>query len=431
MTSNVKMTVQASRSNKLIYLVDDDPMQVKLLASQIGFYGYSISPFTTIQEMKAALQRVSPAAIIMDIIFPEGELAGVEAIADLCQSLKSMPPVFFVSSNHEMQARIQAVRAGGDAYFTKPVDIISVIDALDRVTLGEDPEPYRVLIVDDSLMQAKANAMILRKAGMQVEVVTDPLQVESALEDFSPEIILLDIYMPDCTGIELAKVIRQIDKYLGVPIVFLSSESDRDKQLEAVGLGGDDFLEKPIEPRHFVSATSARIERYRQLRNMMYHDSLTSLLNHVTTKDRLKKELSRASRSGEDYALVFAMIDLDGFKSINDCYGHSAGDRVLKSLAQMLTRRLRKSDVVGRYGGEEFAIIFPATNLEEASRLMEEFRENFSRIRHRSGENEFSVTFSCGLAAYPQYLSAEELSRAADRALYQAKEKGKNRIEWL
>jgi diguanylate cyclase (GGDEF)-like protein len=428
MTDSTTMTVQVSRSNKLIYLVDDDPMQVKMLASQIGYFGYAVQTFTTIAEMKNALLQTLPAAILMDIIFPEGEMAGVDAISELYRSIPMLPPVFFVSGNHEINARIQAVRAGGDAYFTKPVNISSVIDTLDRIVLGEDVEPYRVLIVDDSILQAKTNAMILRKAGMEVTIVTEPLQVEKPLDESNAELILLDVYMPDCTGMELAKVIRQMDAFLSIPIVFLSAESDRDKQLKAVGLGGDDFLVKPIEPRHLIAATTSRIERYRQLRKMMYRDSLTGLLNHGTLKDRLEKEVSRAGRLDAD-TVAFAMIDLDHFKSVNDQYGHPAGDRVLKSLSQMLSRRLRTSDIVGRYGGEEFSVIFPNTTAADAALLMDEMRDNFSKICHRSGDSEFSVTFSCGVASYPNYFNMEVLCNAADRALYAAKSKGRNRVE--
>lgn len=429
MQDSVKMTVQVSRSNKLIYLVDDDLMQIKMLASQISYFGYTIQSFVTIQEMKDALLQALPAAILMDIAFPEGEMAGVDVITGLYRSIPLLPPVFFVSGNHEMSARIQAVRAGGDAYFVKPINISSVIDALDRMVLGDDHEPYRVLIVDDSILQAKASGAILRKAGMEVTIVTDPFQVEPALEESNAELILLDMYMPDCTGMELAKVIRQTDLYLSIPIVFLSSESDRDKQLEAVGLGGDDFLVKPIEPRHLVSATSSRIERYRQLRSMMYRDSLTGLLNHATLKDRLEKEINRASRQSTNNDIAFTMIDLDHFKSINDRYGHPAGDRVLKSLSQMLSRRLRTSDIVGRYGGEEFGVVFPDTTAISASLLMDELRENFSMIRHHSGDAEFSATFSCGVASYPQDKTLEALCNNADQALYTAKRKGRNRVE--
>ena len=430
MLDDVKMTVQAHRANKLIYLVDDDAVQIKTLSTQIGYFGYTVVSFTEIQAMKKALSSELPAAIIMDIVFPEGEMAGVNAINGLKRDMPNLPPVFFISGNSDLKARIQAVRAGGSAYFTKPVNVSSVIDALDRMTLGDKAEPFRVLIVDDSVVQARVNSLILQKAGMQVTVVTDSTKLIEPLIESSPELILLDIYMPDFSGVELARVIRQMDAFISIPIVYLSSESDRDKQLDAVGLGADDFLTKPIVPRHLISSTSSRIERYRQLRNLMYRDSLTGLLNHATTKDRLEKEAQRASRQGGDNnTLSFAMLDLDHFKSVNDQHGHPTGDRVLKGLAQMLTRRLRTTEIIGRCGGEEFGVIFPATTKIKAMRMIDEIRENFSRVRYQSGSVGFSVTFSCGIAEYPQYGTMEELWSAADEALYKAKKNGRNRVE--
>jgi diguanylate cyclase (GGDEF)-like protein len=232
--------------------------------------------------------------------------------------------------------------------------------------------------------------------------------------------------MPECTGLELAQVIRQMETYLSIPIVYLSSETDRDKQLEAVGLGGDDFLEKPIKPSHLVAAVTSRIERYRKLRALMLHDSLTGLFNHTTTKERLAQEIARAKRF--NFTFSFALLDLDLFKSVNDTHGHLAGDRVLKSLSQLLMRRLRSLDTVGRYGGEEFAVILPNTSLETAVTVMDEIRMGFEHIHHHSGENEFAVTFSCGVAQFPDCQSVGDLIDTADKALYDAKHQGRNAV---
>ncbi|MFN7037390.1 MAG: GGDEF domain-containing protein, partial [Bellilinea sp.] len=119
---------------------------------------------------------------------------------------------------------------------------------------------------------------------------------------------------------------------------------------------------------------------------------------------------------------------LDHFKNVNDRYGHSAGDRVLKSLARMLKQRLRRTDLIGRYGGEEFSIIFPNTTAAEAASVVDKLRESFSRLHHLGPEGVFTVTFSAGIASFPQFKTAIAISNAADKALYQAKEKGRNRI---
>jgi len=280
------------------------------------------------------------------------------------------------------------------------------------------------MIVDDSALQAKLSAMYLRRAGMEVDILTDPMEVLPALVNNHPELILMDIYMPDCTGLELAKVIRQMDTMLSIPIVFLSSETDREKQLAAIGLGGDDFLSKPIKPEFLISAVASRIERYRKLRSLMIHDSLTGLLNHLTTEERIIQEMARARR--QNSRMTFAMIDLDRFKQINDSYGHSTGDRVLRSLARLLKQRLRKSDIIGRFGGEEFAVIMPDTSAEHALDVMNELRERFSQIYYYSGDEQFNVTFSCGIAEFPACDTLQLLKDTADQALYKAKGLGRN-----
>ncbi|MCA1754315.1 MAG: GGDEF domain-containing protein, partial [Spirochaeta sp.] len=173
-------------------------------------------------------------------------------------------------------------------------------------------------------------------------------------------------------------------------------------------------------------AVSLRAERTRSMRYFMERDSLTGLLNHSNLKGSLGLELQRANRIGRE--MSFAMIDLDHFKKVNDLYGHYSGDRVLKSLARLLQQRLGKTDVIGRYGGEEFAVILFDVGMDQAQRLLDDIRESFSLIRHRAGEEEFSVTFSCGIAGFPTYADALSIAEAADAALYLAKEGGRNKV---
>jgi diguanylate cyclase (GGDEF)-like protein len=261
---------------------------------------------------------------------------------------------------------------------------------------------------------------------METAVVTNPMDILESLSEFRPELILMDVYMPGCSGMEVAKIIRQKDAFVSTPIVFLSAETDIEKQLAAMSLGGDDFLTKPILPWHLVSAVTARIERHRILRSFMIRDSLTGLLNHTKTKEQLDIEVAHAERRHSD--LSFAMIDLDHFKSVNDTYGHVTGDKVLKSLSRLLRQRLRKTDIVGRYGGEEFGLVLVDMNGDTAVRILDEIREDFAKIRHYSREADFSVTFSCGVAAFPRYRTRSRLNEAADKALYEAKRRGRNRV---
>jgi diguanylate cyclase (GGDEF)-like protein len=233
--------------------------------------------------------------------------------------------------------------------------------------------------------------------------------------------------MPQCSGIELAQVIRQQDPFVSIPIVFLSAEDDTDKQLIAMSGGGDDFLTKPISAHHLISAVIARAIRSRTLRSEMIEDSLTGLLNHTRILEQLDLEIVRSKRNASP--LSFAMIDIDHFKTINDSHGHPVGDRVIKGLARLLKQRLRKMDSIGRYGGEEFAIIFPQTEGKELLNKLEEIRRGFSKLLHRSADPliEFSATFSIGLAQLTDTINTvDKMVQAADKALYMAKEQGRN-----
>ena len=217
-----------------------------------------------------------------------------------------------------------------------------------------------------------------------------------------------------------------MDAYVSVPIVFLSSESDHKKQMRAMTLGGDDFLSKPIQPWHLVSAVTSRAKRGRMIRTLSETDSLTGLLNHTKSKERLQAELSRAKRNHEP--LSFAMLDIDNFKSVNDTYGHPVGDRVIKSIAIMLKQCLRKYDVIGRYGGEEFVVILPNTDMTTAKKIMDNLRVSFNQIDHHSNQDVFHCSFSCGIASFPELSDATTLNNQADKAMYRAKEGGRNRV---
>ncbi|MDD5300625.1 MAG: diguanylate cyclase [Gallionella sp.] len=413
-------------STKRIFVVEDEPEQAEELKIQLGYFGYDVSVFNKLADFQQAMQATSDVVVLMDINFPENSRGGILATKEIQQKRDVPAPVVFLTSNVELDARLEAVRAGGIAYLSKPVNIGNLIDKLDSLTSTLPSAPYRVLIVDDSEALTTYYATVLEQAGMVVKAVNNPLHVMEPLLEFTPDLILLDIYMPECNGMELASVIRQLDAFVGIPIVFLSAESDLDKQLFAMGLGADDFLTKPIQPQHLISSVSSRIQRSLILRSFMVRDSLTGLLNHTAIKDQLDREVAQTKRRG--MPLAFAMVDIDHFKKVNDTYGHPAGDRVIKSLSRMLKQRLRETDMVGRYGGEEFAVILSNTNGETALKVLDAIRKDFARLRHLAEGKEFSATFSCGIADVSFFGDSVKLCDAADKALYKAKHAGRNQV---
>ena len=426
-TPATEAVVPAKNEKASILLVEDDIEQARNLELQLGHFAYAVKVLHDSSLLNATVAEMAPSAIIMDIVFPEGGVPGHLAIAGLSDEVKASVPVIFLSANRDLNSRLSAVRAGAVAYLTKPVEIGLLVDQLDKLTSVATLDPFKVLVIDDSPSLASYYSLTLQSAGMDVRVVTDPLKMLDSLKDFVPELILMDMYMPGCSGLELAQIIRQQEEYVSTPIVFLSAEKNVEKHLEALQIGADDFLTKPIQAAHLVSSVTSRVRRYRTLRTFMVRDSLTGLLNHTKLKEELDIEIMRAQR--QKSSLVFAMIDIDFFKNVNDNYGHATGDRVIKSLSRLLQQRLRKTDIVGRYGGEEFAVILRDSDGAHAFAALEHIRIAFEQIKQHSDIGEFSVTFSCGIAEFPAISSgAKELSSAADKALYEAKHEGRNRL---
>lgn len=408
-----------------LYLLGKDKAEVSDLVEQLDYYGYAVEQFSTAEAFAAALSARMPAGVVIAqdpdrVIFDLLRPLTLEARPD------DRLPVVVVTDHFGLDARLAAVRAGCGAYLTWPVDAGVVANRLDQLTHRQVSEPYRILVVEDEVELAKHYAALLDKAGFAVRVVNEPLQVMHILSEFNPELILMDIYMPECSGAELAAVIRQEDAYVGVPIVYLSSETNLSKQIDAMRQGGDEFLTKPIEPTLLVASVRCRVQRSRMLGSFLHRDSLTGLLNHISSKEALETEVERARRRGTPF--TFAMIDIDRFKNVNDTYGHPVGDRVIKSLSRLLQQRLRKTDVIGRFGGEEFSVLLPDTALEAALPVLEQLRESFENIRQTISDTEFSVSFSCGVTSYPEHQTAENILYHADAALYKAKHRGRNRV---
>ncbi len=409
-----------TRRGRRIVLAERASDNAGEIAHQLGHFGYEVEVVADAESLSAAA-RHKPAVIITAVDLAEAWLA-----EDTDRLATERPPVIYIGSSGALTTRLRAVRAGGAAYFVRPIQVGPLVDVLDRLTAEEPPEPYRVLVVDDEPAAAAHAALVLEHAGMRVRTVSNPLAVSDVLDELHPDLILMDLYMPECSGLELAQVIRQQEEYVGIPILFLSADRDRERQLAAIRHGGDDFLTKPVDDEHLRVQVAARARRSRAVRAAMVRDALTGLPNHTRIQEQLDLDLQRARR--DHRSLAYAMLDIDLFKQVNDSYGHPTGDRVIKTLARLLQQRLRRSDVVGRYGGEEFAVILPDTTAAAAAQVLDAVRAAFAAIHHRCDTADFTVTISGGVAEFPHSVDAQHLREAADRALYAAKHAGRNRI---
>ncbi|MCW3147201.1 PleD family two-component system response regulator [Stutzerimonas stutzeri] len=415
--------------SKPVYIALQDQQRAEHLVRQLDFFSMSAQAFSTDSAFQAAMHQRHPAAIVMEVDF-NGPGEGLQLAERIQQGLdEKLPMLFFSHAETDTPTRLAAVRAGGLEFFTGTLDASSLLEKIEIFTRTAYYEPIRVLIVDDSRAQATHTERVLNNAGIITRTLTEPIQAIGALAEFQPDLIILDMYMPDCQGTELAKVIRQHERYVSVPIIYLSAEDDLDKQLDAMGEGGDDFLTKPIKPSHLIATVRTRAARARSLKARIVRDSLTGLYNHTHSLQLLEDARFRARR--DNRPLSFAMLDIDHFKQVNDTYGHPMGDRVIKSLALFLKQRLRKTDHIGRYGGEEFAVVLPDTPADAACKVLNDIRQRFAEIRYPAQPQDLSCTFSCGITELSpdSDTDVKTLTQQADEALYRAKHGGRNRVE--
>jgi diguanylate cyclase (GGDEF)-like protein len=318
------------------------------------------------------------------------------------------------------------VRHGAAAFIARPFELEQLVERITALEESDYERPFRVVIAEDDGPLSSFYQATLEHAGMETRVIRRPSTLLDTLSGFDPDIILMDLYMPECTGLDLAQIVRQFPAYTTIPILFLSTESRLDLQLRARHLGADDFLPKPLQPGQLISAVTSRANRYRELKKLTDRDSLTGLLNHTNILRNLERELSVASRT--ESPVSFAMIDIDHFKSVNDTYGHAVGDQVILRVTHLVRNRLRRVDYVGRYGGEEFAVVMPNTDAVAAKEVMDKLREAAHEVEHECEKGAFRVTFSCGIGTYPAFKTVLDMTQAADDALYRAKRGGRNQV---
>ncbi|MGE6604976.1 diguanylate cyclase [Halomonas sp. NPDC076908] len=415
-----------NKRQRLIYLCDDEPEQVDQLIHHMRCFGHEVVHFIDTDTFFKAVLTRRPDAVIMDVQFPHGQTAGTETLTSLNKLTGQQLPAIVLSAYGDFHSRLSAVRAGCGGYFTKPVKPLDLMLAIDELTAPTSEEPLRVLIVDDEPEAAAYHALLLEEAGMTARQVHHPAEALTALERFNPDLLLIDVYMPVCSGEELANIIRQQPEHLGLPIIYLSSETDSQKQISAMAAGVEAFITKPVQPNELVSAVRLRAERLRLLRSLMTRDSMTGLYNHSTTTELINKTLFQAHRENTQHAM--AMIDIDHFKQVNDTHGHLAGDQVIITLARLLKSRLRLSDIIGRYGGEEFVVLLKSIDADKAAKLIDSLRNDFSQVDFHAGDIRFRCTFSAGIGGFPEQPSTESLRLSADQALYRAKRQGRNQV---
>ncbi|HEV2771074.1 MAG TPA: response regulator [Solirubrobacteraceae bacterium] len=298
---------------------------------------------------------------------------------------------------------------------------------IDQLLRRRSADATRVLVVDDDVAVLSAVETLLSAHGVEATTLDDPLGLWGALEALDPDLVVLDVDMPAVSGIELCRVIRNEPRWSRLPVLFLTARTDPDTVQAVFAAGADDYVPKPVLAPELLTRITNRVERVALYRSLSDIDALTGVATRRTATERLERMLSLARRG---QALALAVIDLDHFKQVNDEHGHAAGDRVLQRVGALLQATFRGEDIVARWGGEEFAVGLSASGTEDAARRLEHTLEVLRRERFAAADGRsFTVTFTAGVAGHPG--DAEDLQglfAAADAALYQAKNAGRDRV---
>jgi diguanylate cyclase (GGDEF)-like protein len=309
----------------------------------------------------------------------------------------------------------------------------------------DSPESTRILIVDDHDDNVELLRARLESWGYRTEDARDGEQALRMIESSPPDLVLLDIMMPRIDGIEVARRVKGNSALPFIPIIMQTALDSTEHKVEGLEAGADDYITKPIDFAELRARLNSmlRIKRLQdeleererdlleanvRLRHLSQTDALTGIENRRQLETRIREMFEHAKRLQEPFSCV--MCDLDRFKTVNDTYGHHAGDAVLKQLARILVDHIREIDHAGRYGGEEFMILCPGTVLDAGVTFAERVRQAVEDHTFTFDGGSLQRTASFGVAAWPhpRVTDAEALVRAADDAMYVAKETGRNRV---
>lgn len=422
---NAHNPAKKSAHNPVLFLVDNDVTQGEILRANLTEFGFFVHYFSDLASLAEGLEFQQPDICLIDLHLPN--CSEDEIFSRVVAFTQHQIPVIVLSASGQFQQRIKAVRAKAQAYFTKPVKMNELVAKLRHLLDFEPRKPFKVLMIDDQESILNYHQHLFSAHGIECRTTQHPELMLEVLRDFEPDLFILDYHLPHFNGAELASMLRQIPAYEATPIVFLTGETADSLKSDLVEIGSDDVIGKDLGADKFVSQITSRIKRGKKLRMLMQQDSLTQLLNHGYIQSLARQMFSHAKRVKTPCS--FVMIDLDNFKMVNDRFGHSCGDRVIVALTQMLQQRLRQSDGIGRYGGEEFLVLMPDTDLNTAHSLISKLLHQFSQLKFFERNIEFHASFSAGISCATDWNSVQVCLERADQALYQAKKAGRNRVE--
>ncbi len=371
-----------------------------------------------------------------DFAIIDGEMpnmSGWELIKKIKSELKLHElPIIMLTATDEDFFKNQAFDLGAFDYLKKPFKTGQLQTYIKEFFKSEGFKEGTALVVEDSEVQNKTICHQLKEKNIwPISAYSGEEAIKTLINGANVDIILMDIHLPKASGIDVAKALKKDERFSYIPIIGITSTSGAEAievMKEAFEAGIDDFIRKPYNLVEFYARIKVNISRsklIKQLKKESELDFLTKLYNRRTLFRFLEHLIALSKRNKEN--LSFIILDIDKFKYVNDTYGHQMGDEVLIRLALILKEQIRKSDIAARFGGEEFCVVLPNTDMKNACNVAEKIRKVIEKTDIEFGKTSINITVSAGVSELEEKDSLEDLIKKADTALYKAKETGRNK----
>lgn len=407
-----------------IVVIDDQLSIAQSLAKTLEDFALNVSYFTSIDGFKKVQNDIEVDLVLLDIVMPN--VTEVEVFDFAKELVSSGIKVISCSSKFTFDSRLLAVRANVSDYAVKPINTYTLVEKIGRALGLQQNRKYHLVIVDDQETMGAFYKAMLEQVGCDVTFFDSAKSLFETLDDLTPDMFLLDMMMPGVDGLEVAKMIRQEHKFDFAPILFITGDENVETRLDAIDAGADDVISKSTAVNIITHQVLTRLARASKVSAFVAKDALTGVLNHSQIVEQVNQTMRTTKRRKSKSTIV--VIDVDHFKRVNDSYGHVAGDKVLCALGQLLANSIRETDTVGRYGGEEFVIVFEDCDVDDGANKVQLIKDVFSKMRFGTNDKEFGVTFSAGLVDLGSFDNVMPAIAAADKALYKAKSDGRNRV---
>jgi two-component system cell cycle response regulator len=447
-----------------VLVVDDVPANVKLLEARLSAEYFDVMTAVSGQEALAICERAECDVVLLDVMMPD--MDGFE----VCRRLKSgltthHIPVVIVTALDQPSDRVKGLESGADDFLTKPVSDIALIarvrslsrlkmmtdelrmravtsreigiESPEREALAEAGRHGRILMVDDrAALSDRIQNMLSSEHAVDME--RDPTEALFHAAEGNYDLVIVSLDLDNFDGLRLCSQLRSLERTRNVPILAVAEADNNTRLVRALEIGVNDYLVRPFDKNEIMARVRTQIRKQRyaeRLRDnvqlsieMAITDALTGLYNRRYMETHVGTLVDQAISRGKPLSVL--MLDIDYFKSINDTHGHDAGDDVLQDFATRIRKSIRGIDLACRYGGEEFVVVMPETDMAVATMVAERLRRRIASepFPIQKGARMIEVTISIGIAALGPNDDAAAVIKRADQALYRAKRDGRNRV---